>query len=75
MATRGLKFAAIEQELGQPNLSFFRDLLRKIAKPGQTLEHVKRVLFPADLLKMTASGQQAVHEIERPAHGDASLRV
>jgi hypothetical protein len=75
MATSGLKFAPIEQELGQADLRFFGDLLGKFAETGQLFERVQGVRFAANLLKMSASGQQTIDKIERPAHGAASLQT
>ena len=75
MTPSGLAFSPLQQNLRQVELSFFGYLRGKMTEAGETLEEDKGILLASELLQIAAPGQQTINQIERLAHGAASLQT
>src|SRR5262249_25723502 len=75
MATGFAELLAIQVEFSQASLSLLGHLCRQPAEAGEASEDMESVLGSAEPLIVPAHRQQTVREIERHAHGAASLPV
>src|SRR5438067_11781810 len=67
--------AAAHEDLGQASLGFFGYGWGKFGETGKPVKEANRVLFAAQSLEMPCPRQQTVGEVERRAHGAASVQV
>src|SRR5438874_9397720 len=75
MTTSSLVFSPLQQNLRQSELGFFGNLRGKMAEASETLEQDKGILVASELLQIAAPGHQTINQIERLAHGAASLQT
>jgi hypothetical protein len=65
---------AAKINFSEASLSFFRDFGGKRGKLGQPAQGVDCVVIAAQLLEMPATGEETIHQVERHAHGTASVQ-
>ncbi len=75
-ATPGFKVApAAQHDLGKAHECFFRELRAKLLQPCQSGEQVLGVEMPAQVVESAGALEKMVGQVERPAHGAASVQV
>jgi hypothetical protein len=74
MAAGRRELPALKMDLGELSVGFLGGLGRKVGHVGQAAEKCQGVARASDLLEVPCASENVVGEVERPAHGAASLQ-
>src|SRR6516165_2208515 len=69
------KVLARELDFREVNLCLFRHLRCEVAEAGEPAQNPESILITAKLPEMASHAQQTIGQVERHAHGAASMQV